>query len=321
MSADKRFVPNSFQTPNAIIDILMPLLTDSEFRVLMFMVRQILGWQASQVTKQARIAQSLIESGYTYTDSDGNEHEKAGCGVGREAIRNALKQLVKYRIVKKIGKASNDGQMWELSLLTDANPDLPGLKLRESNNSRKAKAQTEKARQMNPIFTEGGSSTSTPEGGSSTSTQGGSSTAPNETQETQERPDKGQPDQTLPDSLDADEFQKKITVVRDAGVLTPNDFDKFKVDADDYTLDQWQRGVARLIERRNTDGKYKGYGYLMTIMPDIEAEDKQAAASNSHSQTRKLVIQPVTEIHRPRVDDGMIQIDRKRRPIIEGDTA
>lgn len=199
--SDPRFVPNSFQTPNAIIDVLMPLLTDSEFRVLMFMVRQILGWQNSQVNKQARISQSLIENGYTYIDKDGIEQVKAGCGVGRDAIRNALKSLVKYRIVKKIGKPTNDGQMWELCLLTDAKPDIPGLTLRADTKSRNAQKQTKKAREMNPIFTEGGSSTSIPEGGSSTapqggsstSPQGGSSTAPNEThgntQETHIAPD------------------------------------------------------------------------------------------------------------------------------------
>ena len=144
------FIPNSFQTPNAIIDVLMPLLTDSEFRVLMFITRQILGWQKSATTKRARISQSVMEKGYTYVDADGNEQHKQGCGIGKNPIRTALKSLQKYRIIEAIGSPTNDGQEWELSLLTKDNPDIAGLKLRQENKSQRAKKQTKKARENSP---------------------------------------------------------------------------------------------------------------------------------------------------------------------------
>ena len=50
MSGDKKstFVPNSFQTPNDYVDEIMPYLTGEEFKVLIYAVRRILGFQKRQ---------------------------------------------------------------------------------------------------------------------------------------------------------------------------------------------------------------------------------------------------------------------------------
>lgn len=160
--SDTRFIPNSFQTPNAIIDVLMPLLTDSEFRVLMFMVRDILGWESSARTRQKHISQSVIADGRTWQDEEGNTHSKPGCGLSLNTVRGVIKSLIKYRIIKKVGEPTQRGQKYELCLITDAKPDLVSLKLRADSKANKAKKRTQKARKVNPKNEGGISPTDTP---------------------------------------------------------------------------------------------------------------------------------------------------------------
>ncbi len=148
--AETTFIPNSFQTPNAIIDTLMPLLTDSEFRVLMYMVRHVLGWKKRALQRRANISLSNFENGFSYTDSDDTLHQYAGVGLAKSTIRNALKALKKFRIVKPIGDASNKGQEWELAFMTDDNVDIEALEKRHDEKFQKAKKRTENARAKSP---------------------------------------------------------------------------------------------------------------------------------------------------------------------------
>jgi hypothetical protein len=137
MSDTHDYIPNTFQTPNKIIDELMPLLTDSEFRVLSFMVRHILGWGDSAKTNRAHISLSkfLGKKGYG-----------SGCGLGRGTIIDALERLTEYRIVEKIGNPGKKGQLWELRLLTKGDPDIEGLHKRHNEKRAKSRSQTDNAR-------------------------------------------------------------------------------------------------------------------------------------------------------------------------------
>jgi hypothetical protein len=143
------FIPNTFQTPNAIVDKLMFLLTDSEFRVLMYMVRHILGWQRKADMRRACISLSNFEDGFSYDTPEG-EVSYPGCGVGKNPIRNALKELQKYRIVEAIGEPKAIGQEWELRFMTKDDVDIVGLQLRQDTNQRSRKKQTENARKVSP---------------------------------------------------------------------------------------------------------------------------------------------------------------------------
>jgi hypothetical protein len=181
------FIPNTFQTPNAIVDRLMHLLTDSEFRVLMFTVRHILGWQKKAPTRRASISLSNFENGFSYPTPDG-EVSYPGCGLSLPAIRDALKGLQKYRIISAIGKPKAIGQEWELRFMVHDDVDFPGLALRQQSKTLKRKKQTVKARQKNRNHTGGiveqlgqeGDSLTIPLPDSPTISQGNSPTINNE---------------------------------------------------------------------------------------------------------------------------------------------
>ncbi|MDG6857184.1 hypothetical protein [Glaesserella parasuis] len=43
-----KFIPNSFQVPNAVVDELMSVLSGAEFKCYMLVVRQTTGWGISK---------------------------------------------------------------------------------------------------------------------------------------------------------------------------------------------------------------------------------------------------------------------------------
>lgn len=124
------YVPNSYQTPNILVDILMPLLSPQEWMVLSFATRHILGWQDKIASRQANISVSQFMK----------------CGLARQAILTALDALDKYHILKKIGKPTADGQLWELAF--DDGVDLDGLQKRAADNHDKGSKRTTKARSV-----------------------------------------------------------------------------------------------------------------------------------------------------------------------------
>jgi len=52
------YIPNSFQTPNVLVDEIMPLLTPQEWLVLSFATRHILGWHDRIHERRAPISLS-----------------------------------------------------------------------------------------------------------------------------------------------------------------------------------------------------------------------------------------------------------------------
>lgn len=107
------FFPNSFQTPNAYIDELCYLLTPEEFKVLMFIIRQILGFIGKRELHQDNISISQIEHGITKRNG---EKINNGVGLSRPTIVKCLKALYKFGIIHKVGPASKDGQLIALNL-------------------------------------------------------------------------------------------------------------------------------------------------------------------------------------------------------------
>lgn len=129
------FIPNSFQTPNILVDRLMPLLLDAELRCVIFAFRQIYGWE------DARPARSEVLS---ISDFEHGTRGSAGVGLGRTAIINALHGLAEYRVMVKVGEPTREGQRWSFG--SSAQIDWAGLLVRAEARKAKRRGQTTKAR-------------------------------------------------------------------------------------------------------------------------------------------------------------------------------
>lgn len=132
-------LPNTFMTPNSVVDRAMQYLTDAEFRVLIFTIRHILGWQDRFEDRKGRISLSTFEGGF----KDKNDVVYGGCGLSRPVISKTLESLVELRFLEKLGEPTAKGQEWQLGL----NVDWPTLEDRYAKKAEKAKQQTAKAAQ------------------------------------------------------------------------------------------------------------------------------------------------------------------------------
>lgn len=136
------FIPNSFQTPNMYIDRYMSYLTDAEFRVLIYTVRRIFGFQKRQ--------DSISLSQYTNGISNAyGEHLDGGCGVNsRETVRKALESLIGFNLIIRVARNNpllNAGDTYSLQL-DSSQVDMLALERREENRKSKARERTLKAR-------------------------------------------------------------------------------------------------------------------------------------------------------------------------------
>lgn len=128
-SQGNAFIPNSYQTPNILVDEIMPLLTPEEWVVLSFAVRHILGWKDSVVSRRNRISLSTFQH----------------CGMGSNAIRRALTSLNRYRILRRIGKPTQEGQLWQLAF-DSPQVDWDGLRARQAAQATAKTGRTAAAR-------------------------------------------------------------------------------------------------------------------------------------------------------------------------------
>jgi len=124
------YIPNSFQTSNVLVDEILPLLTPSEWIVLSFATRQILGWHDRIHERQAPISLSRFEA----------------CGLHRETILTALAGLEQFGLLCKVGTPDHRGQVWKLSY--DMGVNLEGLKARQERKVRIAQKRTTSARSV-----------------------------------------------------------------------------------------------------------------------------------------------------------------------------
>lgn len=104
-------IPNAFLTLNIYIDRAMELLTDAEFRILIFSCRHILGWQDRIDNRSASISLTMFENGFTSTKTG---TRFAGCGLKRGAIIKAIKGLVTHGFLEREGLPTEKGQAYKL---------------------------------------------------------------------------------------------------------------------------------------------------------------------------------------------------------------
>lgn len=124
-------IPNSFQTPNALVDRLMPLLTGEEYKVLSFAIRHIYGWRDKLYDRKAKI--SLSQFGRT--------------GISKSAVMNALDKLVEFGLLIKDGAPDNEGQCWRLGF-DEADPDWRAMEERAAERKEQGRARTKAGRSV-----------------------------------------------------------------------------------------------------------------------------------------------------------------------------
>ena len=115
-----KFVPNSHQTPNVLVDEIMHLLTESELKCYLFAIRHIYGWQDKIERGYAHISLSMFENGFSTFN---------GTGLSRSAVNKALKSLVEYRLLLKLDMSTRDGQAYAIG----ENPDIKALEARKDD--------------------------------------------------------------------------------------------------------------------------------------------------------------------------------------------
>lgn len=115
-----KYIPNSFQTPNIVIDELMSLLNEGELKCYLFAIRHVYGWQDKIERGYAHISLSMFEDGFS---------QFSGTGLTRPTITKSLKVLVKYGVLIKVetDETYSKGQAYAIG----ENPDIEGLENRK----------------------------------------------------------------------------------------------------------------------------------------------------------------------------------------------
>lgn len=101
-------IPNTFQHPNSFVEVLLPLLTGDETKILNVCCRKILGWDEHRATLRDRVSFSQFES---------------LSGLSRGRVSQALRALATFNILKATASGLSErrlemeeGREYELNL-------------------------------------------------------------------------------------------------------------------------------------------------------------------------------------------------------------
>jgi len=128
-TSKRMLIPNSFQTPNLIVDDLLPYLKGTELKVLLFLMRKTFGWQK----KSDRISLSQFEK---------------GTGVGRANIVEALKQLRNCNLILR--KESTKGDVYWLNLEWDFEENIKWFQNRTGSKIELVSKQNQSGSKIEP---------------------------------------------------------------------------------------------------------------------------------------------------------------------------
>jgi hypothetical protein len=109
----KSFIPNSFQVPNVYIDEYLHMLSGNEFKVLVYAIRRIFGFNK----RVDRISISQFCEGIKSRNS--GEYLDHGTGLARATVIKALDNLEKYGLIARIkgNDRNNNGAMYQLTFM------------------------------------------------------------------------------------------------------------------------------------------------------------------------------------------------------------
>ena len=138
--AKETFIPNSFQTPNGYVDRFMAYLTPEEFKVLIYAVRRIFGFQK----RQDRISLRQFASGITRSDSSVLDE---GTGLTPYLVKKAVNGLLQAGLLRKIEPAKPDRTpaLYKLEL-DPAQVNIAFLEKRRESWQSRNRGQIRKAR-------------------------------------------------------------------------------------------------------------------------------------------------------------------------------
>jgi hypothetical protein len=118
-------IPNSYQTPNAYIDLIYAFLTADEWKVLSYALRRIIGFDK----REDRISLSQFTDGATLKNGEARDY---GTGLGRDTVRKSLQGLLQYGLMVKLEEndpTKNEGPLFALQLDFEK-VDIDGLRQR-----------------------------------------------------------------------------------------------------------------------------------------------------------------------------------------------
>jgi hypothetical protein len=112
MSRSSALIPNSFQTPNVLVDRYLPNLSAPQVRILMVLFRKTYGWQQFEDTISLSQFERLA-------------------GISRSSANKALRELEESTLViKTCGKGPRLMNAWSFNLNADPDVVLSRLKSR-----------------------------------------------------------------------------------------------------------------------------------------------------------------------------------------------
>lgn len=127
--APSRIIPNTFQTPNLLIDDgLMALLSGNEVKCYLVVIRKTFGWRK----ERDRIAKSQIA---------------AATGLAETTVDDCMASLVRFGLVLRTAEnnPANEGVEWAPQM-DDRQIDYSGLETRQADAKSKNSKRMEKAR-------------------------------------------------------------------------------------------------------------------------------------------------------------------------------
>ncbi len=142
-----KIVPNTFQTPNAMVDDFMRYLTGEETKCYLVLVRKIFGWHK----EKDRIASSKIAE---FT------------GLSEDTVKDCMKSLTSFGLVIRVSENNphdNHGIEWSIEM-DDAKINTPAMEARKNKTKISDKNRTEKMREKAGVSHTPGS-VGTPQGG------------------------------------------------------------------------------------------------------------------------------------------------------------
>ncbi len=111
--SDNTLYPNTYQHHNVYVDRISYYLTGNEEKVLNHILREIMGWEKGRQTRSADISISTLTDGKV---KQNGEVFSLGCGLGASAVRNALKALVQFGLIERVGDPTQAGQRYALQM-------------------------------------------------------------------------------------------------------------------------------------------------------------------------------------------------------------
>ncbi|MEM8499917.1 MAG: replication protein [Pseudomonadota bacterium] len=99
-----KFIPNSFQLANAVVDYLLPLVSGHAIKCYLVVVRQTTGWNK----ESDKISLSQLE---------------AKTGIQKRTIQRAMSELIEHKAIERV---TSKGKISEYKLAN--NPLMTGVK-------------------------------------------------------------------------------------------------------------------------------------------------------------------------------------------------